>query len=717
MKKAFRLIVSLCAGLVLSDVCLAKGREFSWYPPEFERLGAADWPEMKTTLDALDDTKRDADVSPVLLEKVWFTLNRISQIKWEAAMRDQVRDYLLDFAEERMERAGSSHATATKAATTEPRPLAHGPAVTTPADLAHVAVWSCGKIADVIPSSQRLVGLWRPAPPSTAVAHRKLRWSILLVLNDRFADSSIPELVQKLSDMKPVSADEAINLERIRRKHELSRFNHQKQAWEYVWSVTKPDRPEEVLTAKYRRNSGEWYVLMEKVYPLDPAIAMSISDSATDQYKKYAFLNDAVCILRNQFFRRAEIDGSVLVDQNQFKEVESKAQAMVAAMARTPAVPRVDGYQNYLKDSLQSLRTQAVRPPRPKAEKETEPPLINPEPADDPPPAALPNTPPRKGAQVGPGTAIRPVAEEHRPTFTRPEDRGEDFSKLDSHEVVRRLAVAEGVAEQRKAAKVLGDREIAGTLELTEEDRRIVQRQIDTQIEWTGAAAGSDRSDASEQLQRLWTLAAPQLMDNLGHESSMVRDAAIKNLSLMRNEDLVLKLIARIEASDDPRVRQFGIFALGRMLEKRESLIPGRVQINDESSQAITDRLVSPFLDRWEEAHQDAETKEAITGARRALKHPLDTRLRPAPDSAQNAPLAAVLTPVADPQPNPSVGPVPVQDKKPQASISPGDTPTASPPTLPEQKAPSTTAGTTLVIALVLAAIGVTAGFLYWRRS
>ena len=121
-------------------------------------------------------------------------------------------------------------------------------------------------------------------------------------------------------------------------------------------------------------------------------------------------------------------------------------------------------------------------------------------------------------------------------------------------------------------------------------------------------------------------------------------------------------------------------------------------------------------MDRWEQAHQDAETKEAINGARRALKHPLDTRLRPAPDSAQNAPMAAVLTPVADPQPNPSVGPVPIQNEKRQASISPAVTPVARPPTLPEQKAPSTTPGTTLVIALVLAAVGVTAGVLYWRR-
>lgn len=313
-------------------------------------------------------------------------------------------------------------------------------------------------------------------------------------------------------------------------------------------------------------------MLLEKVYPLDPVIVMSISDSATDQYKKYAFLDKAVCIMQGQLLRRAEIDGNFLVDQKLVKDVESKAEAMVAEMARSPEAQRVDGFQNYLKDSLQSIRTEAAKPPRPKAENSTEPPVATPS-------ASLPNTPARKADPVEPGSAIRPVAEDHPPAFTRPEDRGEDFSKLDSHEVVRRLAAADGVADQRKAAKVLGDREMAKTLDLTDKDRRTLRRYIDTQIEWTAAAAGSDRAEANEQLQRLWTLAAPPLIDNLGHESLMVQEAAIKNLSLMRNEDLVSTLIVRIEASDDPRFHDAGIFALGRMLEKRETLVPGRVQI------------------------------------------------------------------------------------------------------------------------------------------
>ena len=176
--------------------------------------------------------KDDTDVPPSLLEKAWFTLARTSRIKWEGESRDQIRDYLLDFAEERMERIVVPKVVAA------PRELTFDESpVSTPADLAHVAVWAVGKIAADIPS-RRLAGFWRPTPPSGSAAHKKLRWSILRVLDDHFADPSIPELVKKLGEMKPVAPDEVIDLERIRRKHELSRFKDQKQAWEYVWSVT-----------------------------------------------------------------------------------------------------------------------------------------------------------------------------------------------------------------------------------------------------------------------------------------------------------------------------------------------------------------------------------------------------------------------------------------------------------------------------------------------
>lgn len=702
MPKLFCLIVFLCVGLVLHDVCWAKEPAFDWYPPEFERLVAADWPEMKSTLDAVHGSKRDTDVSPALLSDAWFTLNRISQIKWEGERRDQVRDYLLDFAEERMARDVAPNIVAA------PRELiVDGPAVSTPADLAHVAIWAAGKVATNIPAPPRLVMLWRPVQPTASAAQKQLRWSILRVLDDHFADSSIQEMVKNLGDMKPLAPEEVIDLERIRRKHELSRFQDEHQAWEYVWSVTKPDRLEEVLSVNYQRNWVKWYILMRKVYLLEPSVTMSIADSAMDRHKKYVFLNASVNMISWQLNQRAEIDGKVSVDQNLLKEVESKAQEMVAEMDRIPEAQRVDGHLNYLKDSLKSMRTEAAKPPHPQAQKPTVPTVAT-------PPTSPPNTPPRKADPVPPGSASQPVAEEHQPTFSRPEDRGEDFSKLDSHEVVRRLAAADGVADQRKATKVLGDREIAQTLDLTEEDRRTLQRYIDTQIEWTAAAAGSDREEANQQLQRLWTLVAAPLIDNLGDDSRMVQEAAIKNLSLMRNEDLVTKLIAQIEASDDPRVQHTGLFALGRMLEKRESLIPGRVQINDEASQGITDRLVVPFLDRWEQAHPDSETKEAITGARRALKHPLDTRMRPALAPAQDAPLAAaVVTPDTASQPTPVESSVPTQDETPMATAIP---PTANPPPLPQHPAPATTSKTTLVIALVLAAIGVTASLLYWRR-
>jgi len=219
--------------------------------------------------------------------------------------------------------------------------------------------------------------------------------------------------------------------------------------------------------------------------------------------------------------------------------------------------------------------------------------------------------------------------EERKPTFVRAEEAGEDFSKLESSEVLRRLTQSNERIAERKAAKVLGDRHLAGKLNLSKSEQKSLADYIEKQIGLTAAAEGSDREEANQQIQRLWRLTTVQLIDNLGSKNLTVVEAATKNLALMRNEDIVRKIIARIEASEDVAFRRYAILALGMMREKRDCLVPDRKTLSDEKSEKMAKTIIVPFLEKLQKSEKDPETLQFIKMALQFLKKPMDTRPRP----------------------------------------------------------------------------------------
>ncbi len=242
------------------------------------------------------------------------------------------------------------------------------------------------------------------------------------------------------------------------------------------------------------------------------------------------------------------------------------------------------------------------------------------------------NAMPSEGASPGNQTqALResaadvPKPDRHESAFSRPEDRGEDLSKLETKEIVRRLSTSEDTVEQRKAAKVLGDRAIKGTLRLEDAEQETLREYIHSQIALTASTQGEGREEAVSQIQRLWRLAAPSLIDSLGHENPTVQEAAIKNLCMMRNEQLVKDIITRVKTSDDSAFQYGAVFALGMMREKRKPLVPDRVILDDQRSKALADKVITPFLIRLQAANPDPKMQKIITNAREFLASPLDT--------------------------------------------------------------------------------------------
>lgn len=186
--------------------------------------------------------------------------------------------------------------------------------------------------------------------------------------------------------------------------------------------------------------------------------------------------------------------------------------------------------------------------------------------------------------------------EPREPRFSRPEERGEDLSVLETAEVVKRLAESEDKIELRKAAKVLGDRNIAGKLHLSSEEEQTIENVVSVYFEQGKSANSNERVEASQQIERMWHAAVPTLLENLSSKDAAKAELAIKTLILMRNESVIKEIIKIARTTEDEYTKAMAIFALKKMKEQRKSLIPGRECIGEEESKALYDQLVTPAL-------------------------------------------------------------------------------------------------------------------------
>ena len=246
----------------------------------------------------------------------------------------------------------------------------------------------------------------------------------------------------------------------------------------------------------------------------------------------------------------------------------------------------------------------------------------------------------RVGARSMKSTRLAVETRGQRPPFVRAEDRGEDFSLLPTGEVVRRLVTTTERVVRQKAGRVLGDRHLAGTLTLEDRERDALAAYVARQVQLTAAPVGEDRTDANDQIQRLWRLATSGVIDGLAEKNLAIVEAAMRNLAVMRNQDIVATLIRRIEGGQDTVFRAHAVVALGMMREKRDCLVPGRHTLGDEESEAIGTNVITPFLTRLETAEQDPQVRQAIKMAFELLRNPHDARPKPvgSPLPAQTRP-------------------------------------------------------------------------------
>jgi hypothetical protein len=220
-------------------------------------------------------------------------------------------------------------------------------------------------------------------------------------------------------------------------------------------------------------------------------------------------------------------------------------------------------------------------------------------------------------------------AEEDTRTFIPAEEIGEDLSKLGKADLLKRLSESKDRVELRKAARALGDRSISGTLSLSETETVAVSNRVCEYLRQTMTDNADDWNEAKEQIERLWRVAAPALLANIGSSEPAIGETAIKSLVLMRNAEIVSNLMSIARTTTNMDIKVYAVFSLGKMTEKRESLISGRTCMSDEASLRMANTLIHPFLLEMKAAETNAEVRNAVFSALEDLTLAAERRLVP----------------------------------------------------------------------------------------
>jgi len=185
----------------------------------------------------------------------------------------------------------------------------------------------------------------------------------------------------------------------------------------------------------------------------------------------------------------------------------------------------------------------------------------------------------------------------HGKTVSKPEEHGEDLSRLPASDAVSKLCQSKDRVERRKLAKVIGDRSKNGRLALTpQEEKAVAQIVVDT-LQQAKSSVADEREEARQQIERLWHAAVPTLIANLQTNDLTMAELAAKSLILMRNETILKTLVAEAKSETEEGRRQLLLFTLSKMKEQRKSLIPGRECLDEKESEKLFEQHVAPALE------------------------------------------------------------------------------------------------------------------------
>lgn len=190
-----------------------------------------------------------------------------------------------------------------------------------------------------------------------------------------------------------------------------------------------------------------------------------------------------------------------------------------------------------------------------------------------------------------------------------PEGQGDDLTSLSTPELLDKFDMSsfEEIYKQRqnwknpkcielrKAAQVLGDRSLAGTLILSKEQKRKIDRIVTKYLE---IASNDNFGEASTQIRRFWDLATLALIENLGHEKGEVMGTAMQFLYTYKSEKVVDLLIAQFNSTQDKTLKKRYVLTLRQMKNSYEvgGFRRANLEMTKEETLELYQRKIEPFL-------------------------------------------------------------------------------------------------------------------------
>ena len=201
---------------------------------------------------------------------------------------------------------------------------------------------------------------------------------------------------------------------------------------------------------------------------------------------------------------------------------------------------------------------------------------------------------------------------------------------LSDSELVSKCRSLPKGAQRREYIHEIGDRAYLGILDLKSgDDKKSLQDLIDEYIRDLGSEKRQIQSEANENIQRLWHLCVPKLIDTLGAGNDFASDFARKDLMMMRNRDIVKSLVEASQKTDNIKRKQWMILALGGMKDRLFCLIRDRDMIDDAESEKIARELILPFLNSEKGRDLRPEIQSAIEAALNNLSTPRNELSQP----------------------------------------------------------------------------------------
>jgi len=186
-----------------------------------------------------------------------------------------------------------------------------------------------------------------------------------------------------------------------------------------------------------------------------------------------------------------------------------------------------------------------------------------------------------------------PRERSNRRTIVRPEEAGEDYSQKSVPAILAKLKGGDKI-EQRKAANAIWEKCGTKAEGLTEEEKAVIAacaKKYLTQIK-------SDFEENTMQIQRLWHLAAPALLEEAANEDVSVSENAARFLSAMKTPQIIDRLIAKSSKSLSPREMGKYIFALQYMKINNRCFLENRYRMSDVECENYYNSKVVPQIEK-----------------------------------------------------------------------------------------------------------------------